>query len=58
MMTRIERATVGRALSLPRRLTIRRWRSLRKAKHPRFHAHLITCDRCAFRRGVERSTRY
>ena len=26
-------------------------------KHPRFHAHLVTCDRCAFRRGVERSTR-
>ena len=28
-----------------------------KMKHPRFHAHLVTCDRCAFRRGVERSTR-
>ena len=26
-------------------------------KHPRFHAHLVTCDRCALRRGVERSTR-
>jgi hypothetical protein len=26
-------------------------------EHPRFHAHLIPCDRCAFRRGVERSTR-
>ena len=26
-------------------------------KHPRFHAHLVTCDRCAFRRAVERSTR-
>jgi hypothetical protein len=26
-------------------------------KHPRFHAHLVTCDRRAFRRGVERSTR-
>jgi hypothetical protein len=26
-------------------------------KHPRFDAHLVTCDRCAFRRGVERSTR-
>jgi hypothetical protein len=26
-------------------------------KHPRFHAHLVTCDRCAFRPGVERSTR-
>ena len=25
-------------------------------KHPRFHAHLVTCDRCAFRRAVERST--
>ena len=29
----------------------------RSLKHPRFHAHLVTCDRCAFRRGVERSTR-
>ncbi|HWS93780.1 MAG TPA: hypothetical protein VN306_15215, partial [Mycobacterium sp.] len=26
-------------------------------RHPRFHAHLVTCDRCAFRCGVERSTR-
>ena len=26
-------------------------------KHPRFYAHPVTCDRCAFRRGVERSTR-
>jgi uncharacterized protein (TIGR03086 family) len=26
-------------------------------EHPRFHAHLILCDRCAFRREVERSTR-
>ena len=26
-------------------------------KHPRFHAHLVTCDRCAFRPGVERNTR-
>ena len=26
-------------------------------KHPRFHAHLVTCDRCALRPGVERSTR-
>jgi hypothetical protein len=25
--------------------------------HPRFHAHLVTCDRCAFRRGVQRSSR-
>jgi hypothetical protein len=25
-------------------------------EHPRFDAHLIPCDRCAFRRGVERST--
>ncbi len=25
-------------------------------KHPRFHAHLVTCDRCALRPGVERST--
>jgi hypothetical protein len=28
-----------------------------RVKHPRFHAHLVTCDRCALRRGVERSTR-
>ena len=27
-----------------------------KVEHPRFDAHLIPCDRCAFRRGVERST--
>ena len=29
----------------------------RMVKHPRFLAHLVTCDRCAFRHGVERSTR-
>jgi hypothetical protein len=28
-----------------------------RMKHPRFYAHPVTCDRCAFRRGVERSTR-
>ncbi len=28
----------------------------RSVKHPRFHAHLVTCDRCALRPGVERST--
>ena len=26
-------------------------------EHPRIHAHLVTCDPCAFRRAVERSTR-
>src|SRR4029079_13236606 len=30
---------------------------VRLLKHPRFYAHPVTCDRCAFRRGVERSTR-
>ena len=49
------------------RLTARQGSPLRKrvptqpttggVKHPRFHAHLVTCDRCALRRGVERSTR-
>jgi hypothetical protein len=25
--------------------------------HPRFHAHPVTCDRCAFRAAAERNTR-
>jgi transposase len=29
----------------------------RTVKHPRFYAHPVRCDRCAVRRGVERSTR-
>jgi hypothetical protein len=28
-----------------------------QVKHTRFHAHVVTCGRCAFRPGVERSTR-
>ena len=47
----LHEGTLGRWVNLDRRAREG------EVKHPRFYAHPVTCDRCAFRRGVERSTR-
>jgi hypothetical protein len=48
-------AEIGRQIaSLQNRLLL--LAKEKTVKHPRFHAHLVTCDRCASRPGVERST--
>jgi hypothetical protein len=55
---RLQRFRRGRLMITPMQFSDpddKAWKAV-DLKHPRFHAHLVTCDRCAFRRAVERST--